>query len=59
MTHDGPRCVVFDYLDDEYSTRFFKLDKVPVLTADSIRAACAGDFLVRLGEKYLQEVTRM
>ncbi len=50
---------VFDYLDDKYSTRFFKLDKVPALTADSIRAACAGDFLVHRGEKYLQEVTRM
>ncbi len=39
--------VVFDYLDDEYSTRFFKLDKVPAMIADSIQAACAGDFLVR------------
>ena len=37
--------VVFEYLDDYYSTRFFKLDKVHLLITESIRAAAAGDFL--------------
>ena len=51
--------VVFEYLDDNYSTHFFKLDKVHFMTAESIRAADAVDFLVRRGVKYIQEVSRM
>ena len=50
--------VVFDYIDDKYSTRFFNLDQVPRITAQLVRACAAGDFQVSRGEMYLHEFAR-